>query len=197
LRTDVGGARVTGHFDHLDHQARHLVVLTTGSVDRESYGRPLHVAAVRLVAARAAGLDVAGVSILSRNKAWSPGAVTAAGKPINPCQLRTVVLDDRVDPGRRLADLVGLVDEALIAPRGLFGLGEAAAADRRTRFGEFVQPRSFARDYAWSCEAMVYGPHPAFEQVFAAGSPAADFLDRYASLLTLAGKPGSTEYRLS
>jgi len=197
VRIDLGDTRLTGHIDDLQQQARQLVVLTTGAVERDSFGRPLHAAAVRLLAARAAGLDVAAVSILSRNKVWSPGAATATGRPVNPCQLRTVVLDERVDPARRLADLVPLLHEALAAPHGLFGLGEAAAADRRRKFDEFVKPRSFGRGYALSCEAIVYGSAPAYEQVFPAGSAAVAFLDRYASLLTLAGKAGSTEYRLS
>jgi adenylosuccinate synthase len=41
------------------------------------------------------------------------------------------------------------------------------------------------------------GLQPVYEQVFAPGSPAARFLDRYAAALTLAGKSGSSEYRLA
>lgn len=197
VRVDAGGTRVAGHLLGVHEPSRQLIVVTTGKAERDSWGRPLHVAAVRLVAARAAGLAVDRVSIIARNSNWSPGKETPAGKPLNPCQLRTIVLADDVDCRQRLEELVALTREALAEPHGLFGLGEAPREKRPEKFEDTVRPKHQGRDYARSSEAFVYGLQPVYEQVFAPGSPAARFLDRYAAALTLAGKSGSSEYRLA
>ncbi|MFM8413628.1 MAG: hypothetical protein ACKOCX_02790, partial [Planctomycetota bacterium] len=197
LRVDVGGTRVAGHLSGLHEASRRLIHVTTGKAERDSWGRPLHVAAVRLVAARAAGLDVEGVSIIARNGSWSPGKTTSAGKPVNACQLRTIVLADDLDCRGRLAELVELVREALAEPRGLFGLGETPREKRREKFEDTVHPKHRGRDYADSTEAFVYGLEPVYERVFPPGSPTVRFLDRYAAALTLSGKSGSSEYRLA
>ena len=197
LRVDVNGGRVAGHLLGVHQPSRRLVHVTTGKAERDSWGRPLHVAAARLVAARATGLDIECVAIVARNGSWSPGKTTSGGKPINPCQFRTIVLDDDVDCSQRLAELVDLTREALAEPRGLFGLGETPREKRREKFESTVRGGTWGPDYARSTEAFVYGLQPIYEQVFAPGSAAARFLDRYAAALTLAGKPGSSEYRLS
>ena len=197
LRVDLGGTRVAGHLLGVHEPSRRLIHVTTGKADRDHWGRPLHVAVVRLVAARAAGLDVAGVSILARNGSWSPGKTTPTGKPVNSCQLRTIVVDDDLDCRQRLVELVALAREALAEPRGLFGLGEAPPEKRREKFENTVRGGTWGPDYARSSEAFVYGLQPAYEQVFKPGSPAARFLDRYAAALTLTGKSGSSEYRLA
>lgn len=196
LRVDAGGTRVAGHLVGVHEPSRRLIHVTTGKADRDSWGRPLHVAAVRLVAARAAGLDVDGVSILARHGSWSPGKTTSTGKPIHPCQLRTIVVADELDCRRRLTELVALVHEALAEPRGLFGLGETPPEKRRDAFEKTVRGGAWGPDYARSSEAFVYGLQPIYEQVFAPGSPATRFLDRYLAALTLTGKSGSSEYRL-
>jgi exodeoxyribonuclease V gamma subunit len=197
LRVAAGGTRVAGHLRGLHEPSRQLIHVTTGVADRDSWGRPLHVAAVRLVAARAAGLDVDRVAILARHGSWSPGKTTPAGKPINPCQCRTIVVPDELDCRERLEQLVALAREALAEPRGLFGLGEAPPEKRREKFETTVRGGTWGPDYARSTEAFVYGLQPVYEQVFAQDSPATRFLDRYALALTLAGKPGSSEYRLA
>lgn len=197
LRVDAGGTRVAGHLAGLHEASRRLVHVTTGRAERDSWGRPLHVAAVRLVAARAAGLDVEGVSIIARHGSWSPGRAASAGRPANPCQLRSVVLSDGLDCRGRLAELVELVREALAEPRGLFGLGETPREKRREKFEATVRPKHQGRDYADSTEAFVYGLAPVYEQIFTPGSPAVRYLDRYAAALTLTARPGSSEYRLA
>lgn len=197
LRIDANGTRVAGHLLGVHEPARKLIVVTTGTVDRDSWARPLHVAAVQLVAARAAGLDVGEVAILSRNGSWSPGKTTSTGKPVNPCQLRTIVVADHVDCRQRLAELTALAHEALAEPRGLFGLGETPPEKRREKFEKTVRGGSWGPDYARSAEAFVYGLQPVFDQVFPPGSPTVRFLDRFAASLTLTGRSGSSEYRLA
>ena len=197
LRLDAGDTRVVGHLLGVHEATRRLVVDTTGKADRDSWGRPLHVAAVRLVAARAAGLDVDTVSIIARHKDWSPGRETPSGRAAKPCQLRTVVVPDGLDCRQRLMELVALVREALAEPRGTFGLAETPPEKRPERFESVVRGTTWGPDYARSTEAFVYGLQPVYEQVFPPGSPAARFLDRYAAALTLSGRPGSSEYRLA
>ena len=196
LRVDVGGTRVAGHLLGVHEPSRQLIQVTTGKAERDSRGRPLHVAAVRLVAARAAGLDVDKVAIIARNGSWSAGKKTPTGKPITPCQLRTIVVADELDCRQRLGELVALAREALSEPRGLFGLGEVPPEKRREKFEATIRGSTWSPDYARSTEAFVYGLQPAYEQVFAPGSPAVRFLDRSAAALTLVSKPGSSEYRL-
>ncbi len=197
LRVDIGGGRVAGHLLGVHEPSRRLVQVTTGKAERDTWGRPLHVAAVRLVAARAAGLDVESVSIIARNKSWSPGKETPGGKPINPCQLRTVVVADGLDCRERLVELVELTREAVAEPRGLFSLGETPRDKRREKFETNVRGGKWGPEYARSSEAFVYGLKPVYEDVFPPGSAAARFLDRYVAALTLAGKSGSSEYRLT
>jgi len=197
LRVDAGGTRVAGHLLGVHEPSRRLIHVTTGKAERETPNRPLHVAAARLVAARAAGLDVDGVAIIARNGSWSPGKTTSTGRPINPCQLRTIVVADDVDCRQRLAELVELAREAIAEPRGLFGLGETPPEDRREKFEKTTRGGQWGPDYARSTEAFVYGLKPAYGEVFPPGSPATRFLDRYLAALVLAGKSGSSEYRLT
>jgi exodeoxyribonuclease V gamma subunit len=196
LRVDAGGTRVAGHLFSVHEPSRRLIHITTGKAERDTRGRPLHVAAVRLVAARAAGLDVESVAIIARNGSWSPGKTTSSGKPINPCQLRTVILADDLDCSQRLAELVRLAREAVAEPRGTFGLGETLPEQRREKFEKFIRGSQWGPDYADSTEAFVYGLKPVFGEIFPPGSPATRFLDRYLAALALAGKSGSSEYRL-
>ena len=196
LRIDLPGVRVVGHLTNLHEAAGRLVVVTAGPAERTSYGRPLHAAAVRLLAARAAGLNTEAVSIICRRKEWSPGKTTGKNKPLSPCQVRTIRLDDGVDPGQRLAALADLVRRALATPHGLFGLSEVAVGNRRQKFDEAVRG-SWGRSYAHSAEVMVYGRNPVYDDIFPAGSAAVDFLDRYSGCLSLGGKSGAPEYRLT
>ncbi len=197
LRVDADGTRVAGHLLGVHEGSRRLIHVTTGKAERDTPGRPLHVAAVRLMAARAAGLDVESVAIIARNGSWSPGKQTATGKPTTPCQLRTIVVADDLDCRQRLKELVALAREALAEPRGLFGLGEAPPEKRREKFESRLRGGTWGPDYTRSTEAFVYGLKPVYEQVFAPGSPAVRFLDRYRTAFTLAGKSGSSEYHLA
>ena len=198
LRIDVAGGRVVGHVAGVHEATKQLVVVTAGAAEQKSSGRPLHVAAVHLVAARAAGLDVEKVSVVARHGKWKPGTFSDAGRPINPCQIRTVVLGPGVDPVARLADLCGLVRDAMAGPCGLFDLAGGAADRRAENFTAFVTGKNWAtgeRTYPRKTEALVYGLAPVFEQVFAAGSRELAFLDRFSASLTLTSR--STTYSLT
>jgi hypothetical protein len=171
------------------HEAsKQLVIVTAGAAEQKSLGRPLHVAAAHLVAVRAAGMQIDKVSVVARNGKWKPGGLSDAGRPINPCQIRTVVLGPEVDPAARLADLCGLVRAAAAGPCGLFDLTAGKPEKRAEDFASFVTAKNWATGeliYPRTTEALVYGLAPVFEQVFAAGSRELAFLDRFIALLTL------------
>ncbi|MFM1996459.1 MAG: exodeoxyribonuclease subunit gamma [Planctomycetota bacterium] len=198
LRIDLADGRVVGHVAGVHEATRQLVMVTAGAAEQKSPGRPLHVAAAYLVAARAAGMQIDTVSVVARNGKWKPGGPSDAERPLNPCQIRTVVLAPDVDPAARLADLCGLVRTALAGPCGLFELQFAGADNRPEKFAEFVAGKNWAtgeRTYHRKTEALVYGLAPVFEQVFRAGSRELAFLDRFISLLTLSSR--STTYTLT
>ena len=103
---------------------------------------------------------------------------------------------DGLDCRQRLTDLVELAREALAEPRGLFGLAEVEREKRRKKFEDAISTK-YGPEYARTTEAFVFGLRPVYEQVFAPGSAAERFLDRYQAALTLTGKQGSSEYRLT
>jgi exonuclease V gamma subunit len=188
LRIDVVGGRVVGHVAGVHEASKQLVIVTAGAAEQKSLGRPLHVAAAHLVAVRAAGMQIDKVSVVARNGKWKPGGLSDAGRPINPCQIRTVVLGPEVNPAARLADLCGLVRAAAAGPCGLFDLTAGKPEKRAEDFASFVTAKNWATGeliYPRTTEALVYGLAPVFEQVFAAGSRELAFLDRFIALLTL------------
>ena len=188
MRIDLPVARVVGFMTGVHEASHQLVVITTGKADSRAPGRPLHVAALQLVAARAAGLDVSRVSVVSRHSDWKPGALTPAGRPVNACQIRTVCLGPEIDAAGRLEDFCRLARDAVAAPCGLFGLAGVPADERETAFNECVGGRNYATQessYAKRTEALVYGLNPVFRQVFAPMSRELVFLEAFTALLTL------------
>lgn len=176
------------------------MTVKAGKVAAGGPGRPLHVAAVRMLVAMAAGLDLRHATVISRNDKWSLDATTPTGRPIDPCQARTIVLDGGVDVRDRLLRLCGLVSEAMAAPRGTFGLGDTEPDKREAGFASFLAAKNWAtgeRTYPATSEAIVYGLSPAYADIFAAESPELVFLDRYRSCLHLTGQHGSSEYTFS
>jgi len=190
-------AKVIGHLEgvSVSSEASELVFVTPGKAGREAYGRPLLVAAVRLLAARAAGLEVSRIAIVSRHDKWKPGNDT------HPAQVRTVVLAESVNPLQRLEDLCGLVRDTIARPCGVFG--ETAFAEKEKRpdvFQKFVDFKDFDTQtafYPGKSEALVYGLQPTFAKVFGDGSRELAFLNKFGELLKLAGRPGTSEYRLT
>ena len=188
IRIDLAATRVTGFLTGVHEASRRLVVVTTGKANATAYGRPLLAAAVKLVAARAAGLGIDTVAVVSRHNDWKPGALTTAGRPVKPCQIRTVSLDAGMDPTDRLANFCRLAQDALAGPCGLFGLENTKPADRVTAFDSFVSAKDWSLDkslYATKNEAVVYGLSPGFGQIFAPASRELAFLDRFIALLKL------------
>lgn len=200
LTLDLGDAILVGTVPGVHEATRQLVDCRAGTAKKDAHDRPLHVAALRLLAARAAGADVTQAAVLARHRSWEPGAVTDAGKPIPAAITSTVLLASGVDPRERLRELCSLARLALAGPCGLFGLRDSAHEDRPADFETFVAARPWgggAGGYAGSTEAMVYGMTPAFDEVFAPASRELAFLDRFAPATALHGRRGTSEYTLA
>ncbi len=198
MRVDLQAARVVGFLAGVHEASRQIVVVMTGKADSKAFGRPLHIAALRLVAARAAGLDVTRVSVVSRHGDWKPGAVTASRRAVNPCQIRTVCLDPGIDTAGRLEELCRLARDAVAAPCGLFGLAGVPSDGREAAFDSFVNDRNWGTQellYAKRPEAMVYGLNPVFGRVFAPLSRELVFLEDFTALLHLESR--GTTYTLT
>lgn len=198
LRLAVGGEQVIGHLTGLHEPARQIVTVRGGKGGKDEYDRPLHMAALQLVVARAAGLEIDEVKVVARHDNWTPGATTKANRPVDPCQIRTVVLGPDVDPLARLADWCRLAREALSGRRGLFDLVGVEPHKRAEVFESFIASRNHDTGeslYPGTTEAIAYGLTPVFAEVFHEASPELAFLDRYSRLFRLTSS--STTYTLS
>lgn len=198
LRLAVGGEQVIGHLTGLHEAAGQIVTVRAGKGGKDEYDRPLHMAALQLVVARAAGLTIDEVQVVARHDNWTPGATTKANRPVDPCQIRTVVLGPDVDPLARLADWCRLAREALSGRRGLFDLAGVEPQKRPDVFEAFIasrHPETGESLYPGTTEAIAYGLTPAFADVFHEGSPELAFLERYSRLFHLTAS--STTYTLT
>jgi exodeoxyribonuclease V gamma subunit len=198
LRIAVGGTQVIGHLTGLHEATRKIVTVRAGKGGKDEYDRPLHMAALQLVVARAAGLAIDEVQVVARHDKWTPGARTPAGRPVDPCQIRRVVLAPDVDPLARLADWCRLAREALSGRRGLFDLVDVEPHKRAEAFESFISGRSHDTGeplYPGTTEAIAYGLAPVFAEVFHEAAPELAFLDRYSRLFRLTSS--STTYTLT
>ena len=188
VRLAVGSEQVIGHLTGLHAATRQIVTVRAGKGGKDEYDRPLHMAALALVVARAAGLAIDEVQVVARHDDWTPGATTKANRPVDPCQIRTVVLGPDVDPLARLADWCRLAREALSGRRGLFDLVGVEPHKRADAFESFIASRNHETGeslYPGTTEAIAYGLTPVFTEVFPEDSPGLAFLDRYARLFRL------------
>ena len=186
----LGDRLLAGTLGGLDAPGGRLVSIHAGKAKGDSHGRPLHVAVLRLLAARAAGLDVRQVLVLGRRDDWTPGA------SVEPWQARTVVLaDSLMQPAAaagRLAAIVRLAEEAARSPRPAFDkVLTADPAKREASFETFVGGETFG----WSSERIVFGPSPSFAEVYGAHSERLVFLDRFLELLHPTYDRSAREYR--
>lgn len=185
VRIHVPEGLLTGHVSNLHRESNQLVHVRVTEGERTSWGMPLHVAALHLLVLQAAGMPAERAVVVSRHKDWKVGG---AGPAMIERTVRLAeALRDQAVATERLAAICGLVPRALASPCGRFG-GAAAAAvkDRekgRTAFQSYVRWRFDGRK-----EAMVYGPAPRFDDVFAPGSPEMAFHTAFERLFTITGR---------
>jgi hypothetical protein len=185
IRISAGARLVVGRLDNVHLETNQIVMRSTES----DFDRVKKTAALHLLVAVAAGLNVESIVVVSRHNAWSPGSVTKKGEPAPVASIRTIRLSPAIDQEvaiARLSKLCDLVATALLTPCGSFDKAASEALIDRSKakdsFNSFVHGRS----YGWSLEQVVYGISPSFEDVFAAGAPELMFRAQFDQQLSIA-----------
>lgn len=198
----VGRFRISGTLPGIHAGPNQLVVVTASKVGRDEFGLPLHKAALHLLVARVAGIDVSGVTIISRHSDWKLGKLKKVGprnpgpRPADVWQTRVVKLAPALMPQQaaasRLDEIVELVHEAIREPRPAFGgVLTAEPAGRESAFESKI-----ADEYYWrSSECALFGVSPSFEEVFIAHPERIRFLDAFQRLFKIVTAAG--EYTLT
>jgi exodeoxyribonuclease V gamma subunit len=185
VRIQLPDRLLTGSLANVHRATNQLVYVRVGEGDKTARGMPIHIAALHLLVAQAAGIEPAieRALVVARHNDWQPGAeppvmkdrkVTLANALHNPAAAR-----------QRLAEICDLLPQALAHPCGRFG--EAAAAKARNLAGAVG---SFNRTvgspgYGRSGEAAVYGLSPNFDEVFAQDSPELAFHAAFERLFSI------------
>jgi exodeoxyribonuclease V gamma subunit len=185
VRMPLGGRLLTGHASGFHRPTNQLVDVRTTKGTKAAWGLPLHVAALRLLVCHAAGTPADQAVVVARHEKWKPGQ----GGPVMIARRVTLApaLASREAATERLARIADLLPLALVAPCGRFDgtwtkLDDDESA--RTTFASALRDD----DYGDSNEAIVYGSHPRFDEVFAPGSPERRFHTEFSALLTLADR---------
>jgi hypothetical protein len=201
---DLGGCRLVGHLGDVHPTSRQLVIVTAREADKDSSGRPLHRAALQLLVAQAAGLDVTHATIISRRDAWRPGKRKNPTKKeptpglMDAWQSRVVRLGDELATqpaaATRLRDIVSLAHEAMLAARPTFGKLATCAPDSRVReFKAYVGEDFYPR----TSESIMFGVSPMFDEVFGQHPERMAFLDAFRQQLQPAYVSIAVGYRLT
>ena len=182
--------RLVGTLEGVHRAPNELVVVMTAELDKDGYGRPLHMAALHLLAARAAGIEVDRATIISRRDGWKAGqqakptAKQPEPRPMEAWQTRSVKLADPLmipaAAAARLDAIAALAHEAVAAARPAFGKVLTAAADKREAEFERTVEGDF---YGRTSESALFGVNPSFADVFGAAPERLAFLDAFKQLL--------------
>ncbi len=200
----VGHHRILGPLGGIHADPARIVIVRAGEAGRDEYGRPLHVAALHLLAARAARIDVEATIVLSRRDGWRIGKTMKPSprhpdpRPLAPWQARVVKLEDQLmsqaAAADRLDDIARLAMEAVRAPRPAFGkVLSAAAGNREQEFDTFVAGDFYGR----SSECALFGVSPTFADVFGQAPERLAWLDAFTRLLEPTWNARTREYRLA
>ena len=186
----LGKHRLVGTLEGVHREPNELVVVTTGEAGKDDFGRPLHMAALHLLAARAAGIEVDRTTIISRRDGWKAGqqakptAKQPEPRPVEAWQTRSVKLAEPLTmpaaAAARLDAIAALAHEAVTAARPAFGKVLTAAADKREEEFEKAVEGEF---YARTSECALFGVSPSFADVFGAVPERCAFLDAFNELL--------------
>lgn len=199
---DIGHFRLVGHLQEVDTASRQLVFVFPKKIEPGCYGLPMHMAAVKLLAARAAGIDVTHATIISRQDDWEPGALDPTDDDpehlMRAWQPRVVRLAAELmqpeSARQRLSDIATLIKEAMTFPRPAFGEVIACGPNaRRNTFGRFVSSQ-FYRNKA---EFVIFKAQPDFDEVFTKHPERIGFLDTFQRLMQPPYVRREKIYRLS
>ncbi|MCX6535803.1 MAG: exodeoxyribonuclease V subunit gamma, partial [Actinobacteria bacterium] len=142
------------------------------------YEPALRRLAVRLLIARAAGVQINKGYVLARHEKWP-------NDPKHIVRERTVVLAESITQAKakeRLAILCEMARIALVSPCATFGDTATAASDEMVyEFDSFVSSDNFHT----TNEFIVFGDDPMFSEIFHAKSPVLKFWKLHQSVLGL------------
>jgi exodeoxyribonuclease V gamma subunit len=188
--SQVGKYRIVGELSGIHATPDCLVTVIAAEAKKDKYGRPLHVAALHLLAARAAGIDVDSAILISRRDGWKVGDVKKPStrhpqpRPVEPWQVRVVTLAESLMPqaaaAARLDAIVGLALEATKSARPAFGKVLTAGPEKREEEFEKTLATPF---YGRTSECAFFGMEPSFDDVFANQPERLNFLDAVKRLL--------------
>jgi exodeoxyribonuclease V gamma subunit len=186
----LDGATLSGRLERWHPRAAAIVLVRPDAMSSSSgtFQRAKMLAVVQLLAVRARGDDVTRAVILNQHQDWTPGAVTAKGKPMAAAQVRTVKLDPAIDAAvarNLLTELSGLYQRATTRPYAEFDGAGAALANGREAAGEKFARCVAGDDYATSNEIVVHGAQPDFDAVFPDDPVVSAFFARYHALTHL------------
>lgn len=199
---DIDHFRLVGHLDDVDTASRQLVFVFPKEIKTASYGRPLHMAAVKLLAARAAGIDVTHATIVSRRTGWKPGKKSPTRKEpdrlMEPFQTRVVRLAENLMQSetarKRLCEIAALLKQALADLRPAFG--EVITCDPPGRIDRF-EAHVGEWWYRKTSEFVVFGASPVFDDVYGAHPDRIAFLDDFGRTMEPGHVNNNEGYRLS
>lgn len=156
--------------------------------ERDSWGLPLHIAALRLLVAWASGNTPQRAVMIARHQNWKP-PLFAGPAAIRRTLKLSDKLRDRDAAAERLAGICALLPWAFTTPCSRFG-GKLAPIARKLAAGDDVGARQDFASYlgythAGSNEELVYGQTPRFEDIFVPGAPELAFHEAFEQLFTI------------
>jgi exodeoxyribonuclease V gamma subunit len=165
-----------------------LVDIRVSRGERDAWGLPLHIAALRLLVAWAAGLTPDRAIVVARHKDWKAPTFDGPAAIARSVQLADA-LRGQAAAAERLARICDLLPRALAAPCGRFG-GVVASVAEKLAAGDHAGARQkFANHvshaHEGTAEEMVYGPAPRFDDIFGPDSPEVAFHTDFERLFTL------------
>ena len=156
--------------------------------ERDTWDRPLHIAALRLLVAWASGSTPQRAVVIARHQNWKP-PVFPGPAAIQRTVILADALRDRAAAAERLAGICALLPQALATPCSRFGGTLASIAEKLAANDEAGARQAFANyvgySHAGSNEALVYGTSPRFEDIFVPGAPELAFHAAFEQLFTI------------
>jgi len=166
-----------------------LVDVRVTKGDRNSWGLPLHIAALRLLVAWASGKTPHRAFLIARHEKWKPPSFSGPAAIMRTVSLSDA-LRDRAAAAERLAGICALVPQALATPCSRFRGKLADIAGKLAADDEAGARQAFANYLAYSHadaqeELAVYGPAPRFDDIFVPGAPELAFHAAFERLFTI------------
>ena len=154
------------------------VICYRAGAKKYEYEPALRRLAIRLLIARAAGLQINTGYVLARHEEWP--------KELKVVREQRVLLNESItqtQAKQRLATICEMARIALVSPCGKFGKTATADSDKMlSEFDFFVS----GDDFGDTSECIVFGDDPIFSEIFHAKSPVLNFWGLHQKVFTFA-----------